>query len=147
MRRDAASGFTLIELMVVVGIIMIMAAIAIPTMLRSKVQANETSAIAYLKVIAGAEVAYHASHSTYATQFSALTDATPPFLDGESTTRAGYAFALGGTTDNYEVTATPTGFGVTGSRGFYTDSTGVIRHAMGAAATADSPPVDEPAQQ
>ena len=88
-----------------------------------------------------------ASHSAYATQFSALTDATPPFLDGESTTRAGYAFALGGTTDNYEVTATPTQFGVTGNRGFYTDSTGVIRHAMGAAATADSPPVDELAQQ
>jgi prepilin-type N-terminal cleavage/methylation domain-containing protein len=142
MRKNA--GFTLIELMIVVAIIAIIAAIAIPNLLRSRMQSNESAAIGNLRTITGSEVAYHSANAQYATTFDALTTATPPFLDGNwAAAKSGYNFTLGGTADNFSANADPTTPGTTGNRYFYTDSSGVIRYSTSGAATSTSTPIGE----
>lgn len=137
-------GFTLIELMIVVAIIAIIAAIAIPNLLRSRMQSNESSAIGNLRTIIGAEVAYNAANSIYAVTFAEMTAATPPFLDGDWTkAKSGYNFTVGGTTANFTSNADPVTAGTTGNRQFYTDASGVIRYATGAAATSASTPIGQ----
>ena len=139
-------GFTLIELMIVVAIIAIIAAIAIPNLMRSKLQSNESAAISNLNAVAGAQVTYHGANSMYTASFDDLTDATPPFLDGNwDGTKQGYTFAMGGDADDFSCTATPATVGKTGNRGFFVNSTAQIRWADPPPATVDSPPIGEAA--
>ena len=137
-------GFTLIELMIVVAIIAIIAAIAIPNLLRSRMQSNESSAIGNLRTIVGAQAAYHAANYEYAIAFADLTGATPAFLDGDwAVPKSGYNFALGGDVQNFTANASAVQYGVTGGKGFFTDATGVIRYADGADADATSTPIGQ----
>ena len=142
MRNKA--GFTLIELMIVVAIIAIIAAIAIPNLLRSRMQSNESSAIGNLRAISGSEVAYHAANSAYALDFDSMTTATPPFLDGDWTgAKNGYVFTIAGDVNCYTVTANPEVAGTTGNRYFFTDCSGVIRYSTAGEADATSTPIGE----
>ena len=135
------NGFTLIELMIVVGIIAIIAAIAIPNLLRSRIQTNESAAIQNLRTVMGAQTAYSATNYTFATDFADLTSATPSFLAGDwDPAHGGDLFVLGGDADNFTLNANAKEYGVTGNHGFYTDASGVIRFAvMGDADGAASP--------
>ena len=140
----ANKGFTLIELMIVVAIIAIIAAIAIPNLLRSRIQSNESAAISNLRAINTAEVAFHSANNNYTASFDDLTTATPPYLDGDwAATKSGYDFTLGGDANNFTANADPAEEGTTGNRYFFTDASGVIRWAEGGAATADSTPIGE----
>ena len=149
-------GFSLIELLIVVAIILIIAAIAIPNLLRSRIAANEASAVGSLRTINTAEVTYA---STYpATGFAATlyqlggpvgttssSSANALLLDnvlGCSTatcTKSGYTFTIGGTsgtpTATYNATANPVTVDQTGKRYFYTDASGVIRYNTTATAS------------
>lgn len=138
-------GFTLIELMIVVAIIAIIAAIAIPNLLRARMQSNESSAIGNLRTIVGSEVAYHAANYEYTADFADLTGATPAFLDGNwgGATKSGYNYVLGGDTNNFSANANAAVYGTTGGKGFFTDSSGVIRYADGADADASGNPIGE----
>ena len=143
------AGFTLIELMIVVAIIAIIAAIAIPNLLRARVQSNESAAISNLRAINGAEVAYNAAKSTYASlaDLTAEQASGPKFLDGDwTTTKQGYTFATANeTSTTYEATAVPADPGKSGIRGFFTDASGVIRGDESGAATVASTPIGETA--
>ena len=158
-------GFSLIELLIVVAIILIIAAIAIPNLMRSRMAANESSAVGSVRTINTAMVAYAASFPD--TGYSANLvfarrgrwrlrsrhhgDDCPACLIDPTLSagnKSGYKFAaagaaLGGSTVNntYTVTAIPQGAGSTGNRGFFSDQTGVIRYGLTGAATAASSPL------
>ena len=143
-------GFSLIELLIVVAIILIIAAIAIPNLLRSKMAANEASAVGSLRTINTASVAFSISYGMYETNLSnlqksgAVSSAAADLIDSvlATGTKSGYTFSY--TTSNnlgYTITASPTNPGTTGQRYFYTDQSGVIRVDPAAVATSSSTPL------
>jgi type IV pilus assembly protein PilA len=153
--RNKQKGFSLIELLIVVAIILIIAAIAIPNLLRSKMAANEASAVGSLRTINTACVAYSTTYGGFPGALTNLGPATPAtstsadLIDSvlSSATKSGYAFvytasgtAVAGMYPSYSITAKPSVPGTTGQRGFYTDQTGVIRgDATGTAGSASTP--------
>ena len=148
-------GFSLIELLIVVAIILIIAAIAIPNLMRSRMAANESSAVGSVRTINTAMVTYNTSFpdTGYAAALTNLGGTTaacaPPALATVAAAclidnllsvvqqKSGYKFAAAGaatanspTNNTYTVTATPLTIGATGNRGFFSDQSGVIRYTL-----------------
>ena len=140
-------GFTLIELMIVVAIIAIIASIAIPNLVRSRVQANESAAIGNLRTVLGSENAYNSVKGMYGNYASLTTGSTPPFLDGTwPGAKNGYTFAeitLNSSGYSFAAGAAPIGQGTTGSRGFFVDDSGVIRGGVNGATTVGGTPIGQ----
>ena len=149
-------GFSLIELLIVVAIILIIAAIATPNLLRSKMAANEASAVGSLRAINTACINYSTVYGTgYPATLANLgpgapaTAATADLIDSvlAAGTKSGYVFtftagaAVGGTINTYTITAVPANIGTTGQRQFFTDQSGVIRVNPSGAATVASTPI------
>jgi type IV pilus assembly protein PilA len=122
-------GFTLVEIMIVVAIIALLAAIAIPNLLRARLTANETTAQATLRTMSTAFETYAAAHSgTYPTAVAGqLTGVTPPYLNEDYTqgTHADYTFSVPAWGTSYCIQATPAGQG----RTFSISSGGIISEA------------------
>ena len=147
-------GFSLIELLIVVAIILIIAAIAIPNLLKSKMAANESSAVGSLRTINTGEVTYAAGcpnigYSSSLVELNAGANCASGLniIDSVLSTgsKSGYTFAYAGAPDatglinTYTITAVPGVVGTTGQRGFFSNQTGVIRYTLsGAAPTAAS---------
>lgn len=105
----------------------------------------ESPAIGNLRTICGAEVVYHSALQRYATTIAELTHPAsgPPFLEGSWTgDKDGYTFTIGGTKDDFTVTADPTTPGVTGNRYFFVDSSGTIRWSTHGPAKSTDPAID-----
>jgi len=140
-------GFSLIELLIVVAIILIIAAIAIPNLLRSKIAANESSAVGSVRTIGTAEVTYSSSWGTgYAAGLTQLGGVAPcttatavqaclidPLLS-ITQIKSGYTFDSAGTLpvaagilNGFEINATPTNVQTTGVRSFCDDQVGVVK--------------------
>ncbi len=131
MRRGVLSlelrrGFSLLELLIVVAIILIIATIAIPSFLRSRQAANESGAIANLRSISTAQGNYLGSNGTYAT-FTQMQ--TAGLLDDRFSANGvvvgGYTYAMTGGA-SLAVSATPSGTG--GRYGYYSTDDGVVRY-------------------
>ena len=169
--RKGAKGFTLVEIMIVVAIIALIAAIAIPNLLRARHNANETAAIGNMKTLVDSLESFRANQAPTSypgagvtsggvavTDLTGLAVTNPAYIDAvlASGTRQGYTFtytpgaarvvSLGGQNfnayDTYTLTATPVTVGTTGTRRFFVDSTGVIRSNDTGAATAVSTPLE-----
>jgi type IV pilus assembly protein PilA len=139
-------GFSLIELLIVVAIILIIAAIAIPNLLRSRIAANESSAVGSVRTITTSQVTYSSTYGTGYTTIAQLggpagctaAAATACLLDPVLTlgTKSGYTMDSqpntgAGTTvspfNGFETNATPFSTS-TGTRAFCADQSGVTRY-------------------
>jgi type IV pilus assembly protein PilA len=129
-------GFSLIELLIVVAIILILAAIAAPKLNQNRMHAQETAAISEMKTIHTAQTQYYSQFGRYATS---LVELGPPaggqegpsaanLIPGELAkgTKSGYKFTMVGGPNGYTISAVPEVFGNTGRRTFFSDQSLVI---------------------
>ncbi len=135
----------MIELLIVVAIIGIIAAIAVPNLLQSKAAANEASAISAIRNIVTSHITFSATSGAgkYAANLVALQNAK--LIDSVlgSGTKDGYSFASVGTTSTFTITAAPITAGSTGTRYFFSDESGVIRYSTSGTANNSSNPLGQ----
>ena len=134
-------GFSLIELLIVVAIILIIAAIAIPNLLRARIAANESSAVASIRTVNTAMISYNSSYPTvgFAATLTPLggsctgtvvpTSASACLIDSQlaSGTKSGYAFAAAGSSGSYAVWGNPVTSNSTGVNSFCSVQDAVVR--------------------
>ena len=158
------AGFSLIELLLVVAIILVIAAIAIPNLLRARTSANESSAASSMRQIVTAEVTYSSTYPAqgYAGNLASLggpaTNCTPSVATGcildsilTGGQKSGYTFSAagfsssGGTNDSFVAGSAPLTFNGTGLHNFCITNDGVMRSQVGG--TGVPPPPDVPTCQ
>ena len=156
--RMKQAGFSLIELLIVVAIILVIAAIAIPSFLSSRMAANEASAVESLRTIQSSLTAYAVTYSAvgYAAQLSDLGDGGMSpcvasaiqacMIDSTlaSGVKSGYVItyvqdASSTPSVGYILNSDPINRGSTGRRSYFTNTPGVIRYNTAAAATPTDP--------
>ena len=158
-RRNKRKGFSLIELLIVVTIILIIAAIAIPSLMRNKIQANETAAVETLRTLNESVLLYSNSYGGFPHSLSdmgpasggtAATSASADLIDSvlAKGVKSGYKFTYAAVaTDSssnvqsYSITATPVAPGSSGQRSFFTDQSGTIRSTSSGTADSSSAPL------
>jgi prepilin-type N-terminal cleavage/methylation domain-containing protein len=156
MKEKSESGFSLIELLIVVAVILIVTAIAVPSISRSRMAANEASVVSTLRVVNAACLSYS---TTWGTGFpvslsnlgpgkpatAATADLVSSLVSGG--TKNGYVLTytsgapVNGKIPSYAITAAPLVPNQSGVRYFFSDQSGVIRQNTGSAATVASRPL------
>ena len=148
--RRRRRGFSLIELLIVIAIMLIIITIALPKLSRSRMYSQEVAAIAAIKTIHTAEVNYYSQFNKYAESLAALgppasgpANATAADMIGNDLsngTKQGYKFTVAGTPGGYTVLAVPEYYNSSGSRTFFSDQSMVIHEHYGPEpATAQDP--------
>lgn len=150
-RRDKKKGFSLIELLIVIAIILIIAAIAIPKLTQARKAAYEMAAIRSLTTVNTAQVQYFSTYGRYAQSLMEL--GPPPGSGAQSSAAAdlipetlamglqsGYVFTMVGTPAGYSINGDPQAES-TGNRHFYTDHNAVIRQNFGQPASESDPAI------
>ena len=156
--RKSQKGFSLIELLIVVAIILIIAAIAIPNFLRARMSSNEASAVASIRTMNTACINYSSSYGQFPTALSNLgpiaagavpTSTLADMLDqvlapaSGTPTKSGYTFTyvVGASNGSYTLNGDPVTVNQTGVRHFYSDASGLIRFNTATTASASDSPL------
>jgi prepilin-type N-terminal cleavage/methylation domain-containing protein len=157
--RRTSRGFSLIELLVVVAIILILMAIAIPSFLRARIAANEATAAENCRTISSANVIYWTTYgvgfapamANFSTPASGNVSATTAGLLDDilvAGTKTGYVFTYvalspdaNGYYNDYTLNADPVSAGITGQRHFFTNEPAVIRVNLTVPASGSDPPL------
>jgi type IV pilus assembly protein PilA len=149
-RRPGSRGFSLIELLIVIAIILVILAVAVPNYNKYQMRARELGVIQEMQTIYGAQISYYSQFGKYAAN---LTELGPPASGADGPQGAnliprvlaegshnGYRFTVAGTAGGWSVTAVPEQFGVSGGRTFYMDQGKTIHQNFTAEpANANSP--------
>jgi type IV pilus assembly protein PilA len=140
-------GFSLIELLIVVAIILIIAAIAIPNLLRARIAANESSAVASIRTLNTAQISYNSAYPTvgFAASLTVLSGSACSTTTPDSTqaclidtqlssgTKSGYAFLMTGVSgtpaSSYQAVGSPISANTTGVRSFCSVADAVVRYS------------------
>lgn len=149
----STKGFSLIEMLIVVAMILIIVAIAVPSFLRSRIAANQSAAVGSLRTLNSAQISYNSAYPTvgYASTLAALggTSCTPPgpssacLIDTvlASGSRSGYNFVLtnvsGTPASSYNFIASPQEYNYSGMNSFCSFADTVIRYSTGTITTCD----------
>ncbi|MFY9675538.1 MAG: prepilin-type N-terminal cleavage/methylation domain-containing protein [Terriglobales bacterium] len=149
-----AKGFSLIELLIVVAIILIIAAIAVPSYLHARIDANESSAVGSVRTINSAEIAYSSAYPTvgFAGDLTSLggSSCNPPSSSSSCMIdtllagglKSGYTFTMQGASgtpnSSYQFIATPNVWDVSGIRYFCSFQDAVVRYSLNAISTCDA---------
>lgn len=140
-----SKGFSLVELLVVIAVIGIIAAMLIPNYMAARRTANEGSAIASVRTISAAQFAYFGANGLrdFAPTIDVLVD--DGYLEDSllASQKNGYSFSLEGGVGGFAVRATPVSE-AEGRRNFYSDESGIIRFEVDSEAGPDSSPLNTP---
>jgi type IV pilus assembly protein PilA len=156
--KKSQAGFSLIELLIVVAIILVIAAIAVPNFLAARMSANESSSVQELRGITTAQLAYQTQYGlgytaslAYLGGTGSVSSSTNALLIDPalgSGSKNGYQFVYvpllqdaSGNYITYTLNANPNVLGATGRRFFYTDQTAILRYSYTAAALPTDPPI------
>ena len=142
-RREAPSaGLTLVELTIVIALITIVSAIAIPGLAQARISANETSAIGTLKTLTVSNIHYRVRFGAYPSSLNDLFNTGYVDSNVASPFKAGYNFSYVRSSDeHFEATAEPTDPAESGVRYFFVDESGVIRFSVAGPADDNDPPL------
>ncbi len=152
-RRIGQRGFSLIELLIVIAIILIILSIALPKMGQARMHAQEMAAVADIRTINQAQVQYSSQFGNYATSLTQLGPPASGATEGTASaglipgnlaggTANGYNFTVAAIPTGYSILAVPKTFGSTGRRTFYSDQNGTVHENWGQdAANVQSPEI------
>jgi type IV pilus assembly protein PilA len=137
-RKSRRRGFSLIELLIVIAIILVIVTIAVPQYNKQMMSAHETAAIQAIQTIHAVETQYYSQFGRYATSLAELgppaSGAAGPAAadliskDLAEGKKSGYVFSVAATPTGYAISAVPETFNSSGRRTFYSDQTLVVRN-------------------